>query len=49
MKEIESALTALDIVESLINAASSEELSLNKLYGHNAIYNDFISKLSGIK
>lgn len=49
VQEIDSALKALDIVESLINAASTEKLSISKLFGHNAVYNDFISNLSGMQ
>lgn len=45
-EEIDAALQALNIVKSLILAASSEELSPGHVFGHNAVYNDFISKLN---
>lgn len=44
--EIKTALQALNIVKSLITAASSEELSQGHIFGHNAVYNDFVSKLN---
>lgn len=45
LEEIDKALNALQIVKSLVVAASSEKLSLeNRLFGHNAVYNEFVSK-----
>lgn len=40
IKEIETALQALQITRSLIYAASSEKLSTERLLGHNAVYNE---------
>ena len=43
--EIDSALNLIDIANSLVNAADTQELNAFNIYGHNAIINDFSRKM----
>ena len=43
--EIDSALNLVDIAKSLVNAADTQEFSAFNVYGHNAVINDFSTKM----